>query len=75
MAEPRRFPYLAVKGANRPADFAPYLPLKLNRGGKSLEVSGLVDSGASVNVLPYRIGLELGAVWDAQTIDFALGGN
>ncbi|MCY7376429.1 MAG: hypothetical protein LH472_10715 [Pyrinomonadaceae bacterium] len=75
MAEPRRFSYLAVNGANRPADFAPYLPLTLSRNGISVDVSGLVDSGASVNVLPYRIGLELGAVWEQQTIDFELGGN
>jgi hypothetical protein len=35
----------------------------------------LVDSGADVNVLPYSIGLELGASWDAQAISIQLSGN
>ena len=71
MAESERFPYLAFKSA----DFAPYLPLKLSRGEKVVDVLSLVDSGASVNVLPYQIGIELGAVWEQQRINFELSGN
>ena len=71
MAEPRRFPYIKVESTY----FAPYLPLKLSRGEKSVDASGLVDSGASVSVLPYQIGIELGAIWEQQKIDFSLGGN
>jgi hypothetical protein len=40
----------------------PYLPLVLTLGNRSLEVMALLDTGASVNVLPYEIGLQLGAV-------------
>jgi hypothetical protein len=28
----------------------------------------LLDTGASVNVLPYEVGLQLGAVWENQTV-------
>lgn len=35
----------------------------------------LLDTGASVNVLPYEIGLELGAVWEEQTMSIQLSGN
>ncbi len=53
----------------------PYLPLTLSNGNKSLEVVALLDTGASVNVLPYQIGLELGAVWEQQTVPIILSGN
>lgn len=42
----------------------PYLPLILTLGNRSLEVTALLDTGASVNVLPHEIGLQLGAVWE-----------
>ncbi len=35
----------------------PYLPLTLMLGDRSLDVTALLDTGASVNVLPYEIGL------------------
>jgi hypothetical protein len=53
----------------------PYLPLTLSNGNKSLELMALLDTGASVNVLPYQIGLELGAVWEEQTVPITLSGN
>ncbi len=36
---------------------------------------GLLDTGAMINVLPYRLGLELGAVWAQQTASLQLTGN
>jgi hypothetical protein len=53
----------------------PYLPLTLSLGNRSLEVTALLDTGASVNVLPYEIGLQLGAVWENQTVSIPLSGN
>ncbi len=35
---------------------------------------GLVNSGATVNVLPYDAGLQLGAVWDDSRAILRLGG-
>lgn len=53
----------------------PYLPLILALGDRSVEVTALLDTGASVNVLPYEIGLQLGAVWENQTVSIPLSGN
>jgi hypothetical protein len=53
----------------------PYLPLTLSNGSLSVEVMALLDTGASVNVLPYEIGVQLGAVWENQTVSIPLTGN
>jgi hypothetical protein len=53
----------------------PYLPLTITNGILSTEVMALLDTGASVNVLPYEIGLQLGAVWEEQTVPIQLSGN
>ena len=36
---------------------------------------GLVDSGATVNVLPYDIGLQLGELWEDRKAIIKLAGN
>lgn len=38
-----------------------YLPLILTYQNCSVEVMGLLDTGASVNFLPYNVGVQLGA--------------
>ncbi len=53
----------------------PYLPLMLEREGNRKKVFGLLDSGSTVSVLPYKIGLELGATWGSQRIPLSLVGN
>ena len=53
----------------------PYLPIALSYGDRSVEVTALLDTGASVNVLPYEVGLQLGAVWEEQTVMMPLSGN
>ena len=40
-----------------------------------IQVSALVDSGSTFSVLPYQVGLHLGAVWERQTVPVRLGGN
>ena len=35
----------------------------------------LLDTGASVSVIPYEIGIQLGAVWENQTLIIPLSGN
>jgi hypothetical protein len=56
-------------------DALPQLPLSLSYRGTAVEVVGLLDTGASVNVLPYSVGIQLGAVWDEQTTSVTLAGN
>ena len=34
-----------------------------------------MDTGSSLNVLPYHLGLELGAVWEEQKLSIPLSGN
>ncbi len=40
-----------------------------------MEATGLADSGATVNVLPYELGVQLGAVWDDRTASLRLSGS
>ena len=53
----------------------PYLPLTLHFGQNSTNVSALVDSGATVSVLPFSIGLQLGLKWEEQKVDIKLSGD
>ena len=48
----------------------PMVPMILTYHEQSCPVNAVVDSGASVNVLPYDIGLRLGLIWEVQS--FAL---
>ena len=56
-------------------DALPQLPLSLIHRGSSVEVLALLDTGASVNVLPYSVGVQLGASWEEQTTSVILAGN
>lgn len=56
-------------------DDLPQLPLSLSYRESAIEVIALLDTGASVNVLPYSLGVQLGAVWDEQTTVVTLAGN
>ena len=40
-----------------------------------MDVLGLVDSGATVNVLPYEVGLQLDLVWDDRRANIRLAGT
>ena len=44
-------------------------------GDRQVQVSGLLDSGSTLNVLPFDVGLQLGAVWEKQVVPIRLGGN
>jgi len=47
----------------------------LHYENQRVEIVGLVDSGSTVNVLPYQVGTELGAVWDERQANIRLAGN
>lgn len=53
----------------------PLLPLHLELPSHSISVLGLLDTASAVNVLPFDIGLQLGAVWDDQKTMVQLTGN
>ena len=53
----------------------PFLPITLIYGNNSINVLGLLDTGSTINVMPYDIGLQLGVVWEDQTKSVQLTGN
>jgi hypothetical protein len=70
-----RFSYSTADPSQRELDSLPRLPLTLRYGQQQVSVLGLVDSGATVNVLPYRLGVRLGAVWADSRATIWLAGN
>lgn len=52
-----------------------YLPLTLSFNNRSVDAEGLLDTGASVNVLPYELGLQLGLIWENENLSIVLAGN
>ena len=75
MLNSERYPFVASDPALGEASARPYLPLTLLRQKVSVPALGLLDTGASVNVLPYSVGVELGYVWEQQTTPLSLTGN
>lgn len=68
------FPYIENDPRIGTASLAPMLPIKLTVS-RSADVIALLDTGASVNVLPYSLGVQLGAGWDQQRTPLPLRGN
>jgi hypothetical protein len=75
MRDSQRFNFTERLDAFGFPDALPQMPLTLMYRASSVEVSALLDTGASVNVLPYSIGVQLGAVWEEQTTSVILAGN
>jgi len=50
------------------------LPITLT-GAESVPVSALLDTGATVSVLPYSVGEQLGLLWEQQSTPVRLSGN
>lgn len=70
-----RFPYSTTDPSQNEFDSLPRMPIILRREGRTVEAFGLVDSGATVNVMPYDLGLQLGATWDDSRAIIQLAGN
>jgi hypothetical protein len=75
MSKPKRYLFQPKRDEYGILANVPSLPLTLTHQNRSLEVIGLLDTGASVNVLPYNIGLELGSIWEEQKFSVNLAGN
>jgi hypothetical protein len=70
-----RFRYSTTDPSQNEFDSLPRVPLILRREEHTIEALGLVDSGATVNVMPYELGLQLGATWDDSRAVIQLSGN
>ncbi|SLM31275.1 conserved hypothetical protein [Desulfamplus magnetovallimortis] len=67
--------YTIVDPAQNELDSLPRLILSLSSKNQQVTASGLVDSGATINVLPYQIGIRLGELWDDRKANIHLAGN
>ena len=69
-----QFPYSDRNPASAGLDLMPDLPIVLRHQARSLSAVGLVDSGASVSVLPYSLGVQLGFDWKSENAKITLAG-
>lgn len=75
MPETIRFPFAkSITGAGE-TKLRPVMPLTLERQGRRITAAARIDSGADVSVLPYSVGLALGANWDEEQPGAFLTGN
>lgn len=74
-AEPVAFPFVDANPNLPGSSLIPILPLALSHQGQHFSVTGMLDTGASINVLPYSLGLELGLIWEDQHHPITLAGN
>jgi hypothetical protein len=70
-----RFKYSTTSPNQNEFDSLPRIPLILRQSDRIVEAVGLVDSGATINVLSYELGLQLGSVWDDRLALIRLTGN
>lgn len=75
MRNAERYPFTATDTTLGEAGLQPYLPITLTYQDHSVTAPGLLDTGAMVNVLPYQVGVDLGAIWEQQTTVLRLTGN
>lgn len=75
MVDAQKFSYKIIDSNLGMVDRMLYLPLMLSLNGQSLNTESLLDTGASVNVLPYELGLQLGLTWENETLSVLLAGN
>ena len=69
------FSYQAATNEFGEKGFVPSIPITLRHNRQNLQINGLIDTGAAVNVLPYSVGLDLGYVWDESKNGLRLAGN
>jgi hypothetical protein len=75
MSVVEQFPYCDRNPTAPGLDLMPDLPILLRHQLQSIATMGLVDSGASVSVLPHSLGAQLGFDWHSQAARIDLGGT
>lgn len=74
MSAPSRFPFVSLGTGLSPFDLAPLLPARLARNGVGIDAVGLVDSGATISVVPFDVGARFGEDWNKLPRELTLGG-
>jgi hypothetical protein len=75
MSDSLRFAFTNLDPSEPGSSWMPWLSFNLLNGEFEAAVTGLLDTGAMVNVLPYSIGVQLGLDWDQQRVPIILSGN
>lgn len=75
MTQPALFPFIDLNPSRPGTGLMPYIPLLLAANQRTLQVQGLLDTGATISVLPYDVGPQLGFNWSQQRVPVQLGGN
>ena len=70
-----QFPYRDRNPATPGFDLMPDLPILLRSPPHTLSGLALVDSGATISVLPYSLGVQLGFDWNSQNLQLRLTGS
>lgn len=70
-----RFPYVPMTDPFGQVALRPLIPMQLAGHQATIAVTGLIDSGSDICVLPYGLGLDLGATWASQPLLGTLSGN
>ena len=70
-----QFPYCDRNPASGGVDLMPDLPVVLRHQAATISTEGLIDSGASISVLPFRFGIQLGLDWNTQKARITLAGS
>lgn len=75
MTQRNRFNFVEKFNSAGESSLVPYLPLTLSSPNTVISASGLLDTGASVNVLPYEMGIQLNLNWNDHNTSVILAGN
>ena len=67
-----QFPYRDRNPSTPGFDLMPDLPILLRSPPQAVSSLALVDSGATISVLPYSLGVQLGFDWKSQTLQLRL---
>lgn len=70
-----RFKYSTNSPTQNEFDSLARIPLILEKGDNTVQATGLLDSGATVSVLPLSLGIKLGGIWDESKATIQLAGN
>jgi hypothetical protein len=74
-SQSKLFTYSEIRNQFGEVRRKPLLAVQFTLAYQVVQAYGLIDSGADINVLPYQLGLELGAVWEDHPSLGGLGGN
>src|SRR5438046_2624346 len=75
MTTPVRFAYAHPEASRSEGGLLAYVPITLRHASHVLTVTGLLDTGSTVNGLPYPLGLQLGFMWEQQPTCVHLTGS